>query len=165
MIDRPKFERHEINRVHFLVFEPETSLRSLLRSILLSMGVREITTVGTLERMREIPRDRIDILLLRLTPDRIGEGLVRSVRRGAIAIRPNVPVIAYAPTPTIDMVKSILNAGVDEVIALPFTGRSVMGKVNAVLSNPKPMIQVNGHIAPDHTDALQALHEFTLRLM
>ncbi len=164
MTERPRFERHEINCAKFLVFEPEATMRSLLRGILLSMGAREIVTVGSLELMREVSRDSIDILLLRLTPDRLGEGLVRSVRKGTIAIRQSVPVIAYASEPTVDLVRSILAAGADEVIALPFTGRSVMGKVNAVLLNPKPMVQINGHMSPDHTGALQALYEFTLRL-
>ena len=164
MIGRPTFEPHEIGRANFLVFDPETNLRSLLRGILFSMGAREIITASTIERLREIPRDKVDILLLRLTADQLGEGLLRSVRRGTISIRQSIPVIAYASEPTINLVRSILNAGADEVIALPFTGRSVMGKVTTVLSNPKPLVQINGHLAPDHAQALQALREFESRL-
>jgi len=157
MIERVRFSPKDIGRVHVLIFEPEQNLRSLLRGILLSMGAREITTAGSIERLREVQRNNIDLVFLRLTQDMMGEGLVRSVRRGSINIKINAGVIAYAPDPTINLVKSALYAGADEIIVLPFTGRSVMGKVNAVLTSPKPLVQINGHIAPDHTDAIEQL--------
>ncbi len=164
MIERQRHSLDQIGQIRFLIFEPEQVLRSLLRGILLSMGAREITAVGSFERMRDIRRDVIDMVILRLTPDSLGEGLVRSVRKGTIAIRSHVPVIAYASQPTVDMIRAALHAGADEIIALPFTGRSVMGKVTAVLVNPKPLVQVNGYFGPDHTEALGAIDSFLVNL-
>lgn len=163
MIDRPKFAITEIGKVRFLVFEPESALRSLLRGVLVTIGAREIISVGSVERLREVARNSIDIVILRLTSDRVGEGLVRLVRRGAIAIRPDVPVIVYAAEPTLNLIEAALQAGVDELIALPFTGRSVSAKVFASLVNPRPMIRVDGMAMPDHADTLAALADARLQ--
>jgi hypothetical protein len=63
------------------------------------------------------------------------------------------------------MVKSALYAGLDEIIAFPFAGRSIMGNVTSVLVNPKPLIDKGGRLTPDHPEALYALENHPDQLM
>jgi len=157
MTARLRFGLNEIGRVKFVIYEPDTAVRSILRGILLTMGAQDIMTAATVERMRDMPRDSVDIVILRLTADQNGEGLIRTIRKGDIAIRFEVAVIAYAAQPTIGVIRSALIAGADEVLALPFTGRSVSAKVLAALGNPKPLVERGSYRGPDHREAVQAL--------
>lgn len=147
----------ELHRLGIIIFDPEAMTRSVLRGILYAAGARAITSVGGLEQLRDAPVNKhTAVLLVRFS---IGREIASALRRGDLPLRRDLPIIAFQAAPTLLDVYSGLRLGVDEFLALPFSGRTVMSKIQTVLQNPKPIVTSGAYFGPDNSAVLKSIEQ------
>ena len=58
------------------------------------------------------------------------------------------PISMFMHEPSLDKVKAAINAGVNEIIAPPFTVSSLNKYIEHVFKNPRPFIRTDKYIGP-----------------
>ncbi len=160
---RNVFPMRDLERAWIVVIDPDAESRSIVRGILISIGARRVTAVGTIERLLEPDSDDIGLMIIRMDRGGMGEDISRAVRRGDTLVDQTIPMMGYAATPTVEIVRRALLSGLDEFLAVPFSGRALSAKLAAILERPKPLIKDAGYHGPDHTKFLKSLTYFMTR--
>ncbi len=139
----------EVLRV--LVVEDNKHMRSLLRSLLNSIGIREVHEAanGTiaLDILRERPCDLVLSDLAMLPMD--GIDFTRDVRRSPRSANPFVPVIMITGHTERHKVEAARDAGVTEFIAKPITAQSLFARIAEILERPRAFVRCESYFGPD----------------
>ncbi|MBS0282546.1 MAG: response regulator [Proteobacteria bacterium] len=139
----------EVLRV--LVVEDNKHMRSLLRSLLNSIGIREIHEAanGTvaLDILREKPCDLVLSDLAMLPMD--GIDFTRDVRRSPRSANPFVPVIMITGHTERHKVEAARDAGVTEFIAKPITAQGLFARIAEILERPRAFVRCESYFGPD----------------
>lgn len=139
----------EVLRV--LVVEDNKHMRSLLRSLLNSIGIREIHEAanGTvaLDILREKPCDLVLSDLAMLPMD--GIDFTRDVRRSPRSANPFVPVIMITGHTERHKVEAARDAGVTEFIAKPITAQGLFARIAEILERPRAFVRCELYFGPD----------------
>lgn len=160
-MERPRARLADLPQVGILIYEPEATVRSVLRGILHGAGARLIMTASGPEQLHDpLIASKTGLMMVRLA---LGAELTTAVRHGRVAIRPDLPIVAFQAAPTLHDVYRGLKLGIDEFVALPFTGRAVMAKVATALETPKPMVATPDYVGPDNAAMLKALADAARR--
>lgn len=77
---------------------------------------------------------------------------VRQVRMAQHSKARELPVILLGPKNDKDVAALARDAGVNEFVAKPFTARSLLSGVHAVVENPRPFVVGPSYVGPDRRD-------------
>jgi DNA-binding response OmpR family regulator len=146
------------DQVDVLLVDSDRGARNSLRDILYNLGFREVRVGSVLEDATEqCARSTPDLLIGECEfPDGGLAELVSSLRHHTIGDNPFLSVIALTWTPTQEKVKSVIEAGVDDVLTKPIAASQLMDRVRVLIEARRKFVVTSDYIGPDrHTTALR----------
>lgn len=139
-----------------MLVDDSAALRGALRSILTALGAEQLTEAGDAgEALAALSCDNIDLLITDWKMEPLdGLALVRAVRSGNCAVSSDVPVLMLTAYSDARYEAEAMQAGVTCFLPKPFTPRSLIDSLNAVLESS----QTPAHAEPDagHAQAAEA---------
>ena len=139
----------EVLRV--MIVEDNQHMRSLLRTLLNSIGIREIHEAGNgtvaLEILREQPCDLILSDLAMKPMD--GIDFTREIRQSARSANPFMPIIMVTGHTERHRVEAARDAGVTEFLAKPITAHNLFTRITEIIERPRAFVRCNDYFGPD----------------
>ena len=134
----------------FLIADADTNTRSLLAEVLRAANYFMITQARDgnelLERTAEL-HPRVVITTSRL-PGLSGLDFTRLIRGGYKDVSRQTSIIVMTDTPTKAFLDAAQQAGADEMLARPFSSKSVTIRVQSVLERPREFIDSAVYVGP-----------------
>lgn len=134
-----------------LLFDPDPSLRQNTRSALLNIGFGEVVAVEEFAHfIDQVETGSFDLVL---ADSRSFEGdtleVVHQIRRAALGQNPFVNVIVSLWDTAPEIVGSVINSGVDDLISRPMSRSQIRQRVERLVHARKPFIVTTDYIGPD----------------
>lgn len=126
-------------------------MTELLRSVLVSLGCRDLETAATVEEGWNLLETRaFDLLIV----DRNLEGgdgleLVRRIRRPGDSPAAFLPILMLTGSGERSVVYAARDAGVSEYLVKPFTVARLVDRLNVLIHRPRPFVQAERYFGPD----------------
>jgi len=139
----------EVLRV--LIVEDNQHMRSLLRTLLNSIGIREVHEAGNGAVALEVLRDKkCDLLLSDLAMKPMdGLDLTREIRQSARSANPFMPIIMITGYTEKHRVEAARDAGVTEFLAKPITAQSLFARIAEIVERPRAFVRCGTYFGPD----------------
>jgi len=134
-----------------LIVEDNTHMRSLLRALLNSVGIKDVSEAIHGQAAMEALRERkIDLVLTDLAMAPMdGLELTRQVRNDEKSPNPFVPIIMITGHTEKYRVEAARDAGVTEFLAKPISAKSLYQRILNVVANPRSFIRTKTYFGPD----------------
>jgi two-component system, chemotaxis family, chemotaxis protein CheY len=135
-----------------LVVDDESYMRKVVRTLLMSVGVRKIyeaaNGVAGLELIRTMSPDVV--IVDWQMPGLDGRGFVRTVRSPETFPYPDVPIIMLTGHSERSRVLEAIESGVHEFLLKPVSSKALADRLQAVLNNPRKLVRRrDGLYAPE----------------
>ena len=139
------------SNLRVLVVDDNAHMRTLLRSLLQSLGVREVFESSDGAQAFAVSRDfKPDFIVTDLTMEPVdGIELTRMVRTRKDSPNPYVPVIMVTGHTERSRVEAARDAGVTEFIAKPITAQNLTARINTITERPRPFVRCDSYVGPD----------------
>lgn len=151
--------QHRLGTIRLLVSEDNQHSMKLLTSVLRAFGFRDIyeATNGA-DALEIFWTKKIDLVITdHFMPLYTGAELARHIRTGPKSPNPLCPIIAVTPGTTRPIVEELRDAGINEVVAKPFTPRDLLAKVSAVIERPRAFVRGVAYFGPDRRRRIETL--------
>jgi two-component system, chemotaxis family, chemotaxis protein CheY len=133
-----------------LVVDDEHYMRKVVRTLLMSVGVRTIYEAADgpagLEMIRNTSPDMV--ILDWEMPGLDGAGFVRMVRSPQTFPLPNIPIIMLTGHGERSRVIEAVEIGVNEFLLKPVSSKALRDRMIAVLAKPRPLVKTEGYYGP-----------------
>ena len=146
----------DLSGLKVLVADDHAATARLITDLLRAAGVRHVEIAVDGLRAREKLRAWDPHILFTdwNMPMMDGLELTRSIRRAAVVKdkmvpNPQIPVIMLTASRSHHEVENARRAGVNEFVIKPFTPASLLARLQAVLTKPRPFIVSDKYIGPD----------------
>jgi CheY-like chemotaxis protein len=138
-------------KLKVLIVEDNAPMRSLLRSLLNSVGISDIVEAGTgglaLTLLRE---KKCDLVLSDLAMKPMdGLEFSRIVRTSENSPNPFVPIIMITGHTERHRVEAARDAGVTEFLAKPITAHSLFSRLAEIVERPRAFVRCESYFGPD----------------
>ncbi len=136
--------------ISVLVVDDEHYMRKVVRTMLISLGVRTIYEAPDGPAGLELIRSNApDIVILDWQmPGLDGASFVRIVRSPDTFPYPAVPIIMLTGHGERSRVVEAVQIGVNEFLLKPVSSKSLQDRMISVLANPRPLVQAGGYFGP-----------------
>ncbi|MGI8524821.1 MAG: response regulator transcription factor [Pseudolabrys sp.] len=145
-----KFLEARFAATKVLVVDDEHYMRKVVRTLLMSIGIRTVYEapdgIAGLEAIRTLGPDIV--ILDWQMPGLDGPGFVRMVRSPETFQFPDVPIIMLTGHGEKARVVEALQIGVNEFLLKPVSSKSLRDRVISVLVRPRPMIRAGNFYGP-----------------
>lgn len=140
-----------VRSTKILVIDDEHYTRKVLRTMLTSMGVRQIIEASDgIAGIDAIKTVAPDIALLDWEmPGLDGPGFMQVVRSPATFPYPDVPVIMLTGHGEKSRVFEAVRLGIHEYLLKPVSSQALLGRILSILTNPRPMIRKGAYYGPE----------------
>ncbi len=138
-------------RLKALIVEDNVHMRTLLRSLLKALDIKEIfeATDGD-EGFDELHATRPDFVLSDLNMAPVdGLEFTRRVRNAPDSPNPYIPIIMVTGHTEKKYVEAARDAGVTEVLAKPITPHNLYVRIAEIVERPRPFIRSDQFFGPD----------------
>jgi CheY-like chemotaxis protein len=137
--------------LNILLVDDNDHMRLLLTEMLRAIGVRHIfEALNGMEALSMMKRAPIDIVITDLKMDALsGIEFVSLLRRSPDSPNPFVPVIMITGHSTTRRVRDARDAGVNEFLTKPVTGRSLVHRLTQVIDQPRAYVRCDDYFGPD----------------
>lgn len=134
-----------------LLVEDNMQMRVLLRSLLHSLGIRDITEATNGERALAYLQDiAFDIIVTDLSMQPVdGITLTKAVRQSPESKNPYVPIVMVTGHTERHRVEAARDAGVTEFLAKPITTKNLFLRISEIVERPRPFVRCSGYFGPD----------------
>ena len=143
-----------------LVVDDEYYMRKVVRTLLMSIGVRTIYEAhdgpAGLEHIRITAPDVV--IVDWQMPGLDGAGFVRIVRSPETFPFPDVPIIMLTGHGERSRVIEAVQIGVNEFLLKPVSSKSLQDRLVAVLTNPRPMVRSGDYYGPAPRKLMPGIH-------
>jgi len=144
-------EKFAFDQIDILLIDPERSVRSAIRNILVDQGFRHVTVGSGMEDI--VTKMRIGMPDLLISDIKLPDGdlnaFVFGLRHHNVGSNPFLPVIATAWSPTTDDVRAIVQSGADDMITKPLSAGQILQRIKMLIKARKPFVVTSGYIGPD----------------
>ncbi|ACT58803.1 response regulator [Hirschia baltica] len=138
-----------LNAVDVLIYSRHKNLVHLEKTALHSFGVKRIESVGELQNLKEAVRHNYrDIIIINHAPGLPIAPLVEAVRSETHASNPYGAVLLMTATPSQRVVREAVQAGVDGVMALPFTGNDLWRQIVNLVNQNRAFVRTENYFGP-----------------
>jgi len=146
--------------IKVLVVDDEHYMRKVVRTMLMSIGVRTIYEAADAPTGLEIIRTMSpDVVVLDWEmPGLDGAGFVRMVRSPQTFPYPDVPIIMLTGHGERSRVIEAIQIGVNEFLLKPVSSKALQDRLVAVLAKPRPVVQSGGYYGPAPRKLATAVH-------
>jgi two-component system, chemotaxis family, chemotaxis protein CheY len=137
-------------RLTILTVDDNSHMRTLLRTILMGLGIRRVLEAGDAADALELLRSTVvDAMLLdQLMPIMSGVELLTLIRRSADSPNVRLPVVMVTGAADKSTVLAARNAGVNAFVAKPLTAKDLAAKLAFALNDPRVQIQTSTYVGP-----------------
>jgi two-component system, chemotaxis family, chemotaxis protein CheY len=134
-----------------LIADDNAHMRSLLKSLLQALGVRELHESSDGGAAYAAMRDfKPDFVLSDLTMKPVdGIEFTRMVRRRQDSPNPTIPIIMVTGHTERTLVMGARDAGVTEFLAKPITPHNLISRITEIYDRPRPFVQCEAYVGPD----------------
>lgn len=134
-----------------LVVEDDVYMRLLLRSLLLSLGIRDLLEAKNgKEALAIVVSKEIDFILTDLSMEPMdGIEFTRAVRQAQNSPNPYVPIIMVTGHSERHRVEAARDAGVTEFLAKPITINNLILRISEIIDRPRAYIRCDTYFGPD----------------
>lgn len=139
----------EVLRV--LVVEDNHHMSSLIRTLLNSIGIREVHEAGNGAAALDVLREkRCDLILSDLAMKPMdGIEFTREVRMSPRSINPFIPIVLITGYTERCRVEAARDAGVTEFLAKPITAQSLFARLAEIVERPRAFVRCGAYFGPD----------------
>lgn len=133
-----------------LVIDDNVGMRSIMTAVLRALGFTAIKQADdAVEALKVIPQVKPDLIITDIKmPVLDGVTFVRNLRADESNPFSEVPIIVATGHTEEKHVKACLEAGVDQFLAKPITGRSLAERITRALSPDRQFIRISGYNGP-----------------
>jgi CheY-like chemotaxis protein len=142
---------YNLERLNFLVVDDNKHTRSLIKSILHALGVKNIieATDGD-DAFKELRHYQADLIICDWNMSPVdGLDFVRLVRTGKDSPNPHVPIIMLTGYTEMDRVLKARDSGVHEFLAKPISAKSLYSRIRAIIEHPRDFVRTSIYFGPD----------------
>ncbi len=147
-IDKNFSARLAVTKV--LVIDDEYYMRKVVRTLLVSIGVRNIFEAQDGPSGLEAIRTNVpDVVIVDWEmPGLDGAGFVRMVRSPTTFPYPDIPIIMLTGHGERSRVVEAVSVGINEFLLKPVSSKSLQDRLAAVLTKPRPIVQTDDYYGP-----------------
>ena len=134
-----------------LVIEDNNHMRTLLRSLLQALGIRQVFectdgATGYVALREKSP----DFVLTDLSMKPIdGIEFTKMVRNSKDSPNPYIPIIMVTGHTERARVEAARDVGVTEFLAKPITVQNILLRITEIVERPRPFVRCEGYFGPD----------------
>jgi DNA-binding response OmpR family regulator len=141
----------DLRKVDVLVVDDNAHMRTLVRQVLTAMGIGSTREASDgMAAFAMLKERRADVIITDWMMEPLnGIEFVRLLRTAADSPDPEVAVIMLTGHTERSRIVEARDAGVDELLAKPFSPRALFDRVHEVLANPRPFIRRPGYVGPE----------------
>jgi two-component system chemotaxis response regulator CheY len=134
-----------------LIVEDNAHMRSLLRALLNSVGIRDVAEAAHGGSGLEVLRQRRSDLVLSDMAMSPMDGLefTRRVRNDEQSPNPFVPIIMITGHTERHRVEAARDAGVTEFLAKPITAHNLFSRIARIVEQPRAFVRCESYFGPD----------------
>jgi CheY-like chemotaxis protein len=146
----PKHAEVLVQQLRVLVVDDNPFMRTILRSLLSSIGVKRISEardgIAALEKIRE---DTPDVVILDWEmPLLNGPELVRIVRSPGKFPTPDIPIIMLSAHGERWRIVESVKLGVNEFLCKPVSAKALFDRLSSILLNPRESVRRGDYYGP-----------------
>ena len=144
---------YNLDPVRLIVHHSNTGRRRVLHDTLHGAGFRTIFTTRSIEKLRDdLQSTQPDMLVVDADGDLEGTtAVLRDIRHRRLGENPYVVILAATWTSEERTVIAFLNAGADDIVAMPASVNMFSGRVDRMIEQRKKFIVSAGYIGPDRS--------------
>lgn len=159
---------YDLNRLELLVVEPDADVASTWRRLMSTLRVKSPQIVpsaaqawallkGAPQVGGSVAGMRVDALIVRWElAGEDGLDLVTRLRRDPDSPAPFLPTVIVTGMVTRERIRRALDAGVNEVLALPLAPKAVESRLRELIERPRKFIREGGYFGPDRRRQVRA---------
>lgn len=134
-----------------LIVEDNAHMRTLLRSLLVALGLKRVYEAEDGEEGFKVLREcRPDMVLCDLSMEPVdGIAFTRQVRLSPDSPNPYVPIIMVTGHTEAHRVVAARDAGVTEFLAKPITTQNLFLRIAEIVERPRPYVRCKTYFGPD----------------
>lgn len=134
-----------------LIVEDNAHIRALLRALLNSAGIKDISEAAHGQAAIEVLRERKSDLVLSDMAMKPMDGLefTRHVRNHENSPNPFVPIIMITGHTEKHRVEQARDAGVTEFLAKPITAQNLFSRIAEIVERPRAFVRCDSYFGPD----------------
>ncbi len=120
----------------------------MTRDVLRGAGYHDlIQAADSEELLRQVEEQRPRIVLLpALFPEIAGLDFTRRIRAGLNFVPRETSIILTVEAPTKTFLDAAQAIAVDEVVAVPFTPKSLLARITSVIERPRPFVDCPAYV-------------------
>lgn len=140
-------------QIDILFGEPQSGLRQAIRTALHREGYKRVVDFDRLEGVREaVKRGPPDVMILDARMEGDGRevaALLKQLRFNRIGSNPFVNIIVTLWDPNQALVRAMVDAGCDDLLAKPISPGLIIERINILATHRKPFVVTSDYIGPD----------------
>ncbi|MGE3150048.1 MAG: response regulator [Pseudorhodoplanes sp.] len=146
----PKYIETLLSTTKVLVVDDEVHMRKVIRALLLSLGIQKIDeAIDGASGLEAIIASRPDIVIVDWEmPLLSGPEFVRCVRSPETFPLPDVPIIMLTGHMERKCVIEAIEAGVNEYVCKPVSGKTLLDRILSVRTSPRPNVKLGNYYGP-----------------
>lgn len=154
-------KKYALDKAVVVLFNPALHMRAILRSAMTTLGFQHVLDYGDLQQARNAVIERgPDLVLLDLDADRAAVcRLVREVRNSNLCADPFVPIIAFTWSPDLAMINTSMEAGVDDIIAMPISLKLIYDRIDILIRARKDFVVTSSYVGPDRRSSERGMED------
>jgi two-component system chemotaxis response regulator CheY len=140
-----------LEHLKVLIVEDNQHMRSLLRSLLNSVGIRDVVEASNGGSALTVLREKKCDLVLSDLAMKPMDGLEfsRNVRTAENSPNPFVPIIMITGHTERHRVEAARDAGVTEFLVKPITAQSLFSRLAEIMERPRAFVRTETYFGPD----------------
>lgn len=133
-----------------LVVDESLYLRRILRDMLTRVGIKRVLEAPDgAEALGVLAESKPDLVILDWDLAILsGEEFIRLTRTPSTSPAPTIPLILTLSKPRRQVIDRATSLGVNEIIAKPFSPKTLWSRLDEVINRPRPYVQVKGLLRP-----------------
>ncbi|MFQ5763781.1 MAG: two-component system response regulator [Rhodospirillales bacterium] len=134
-----------------LIVDDDRSMRTLIRNVLMQLGVQDVSDVPDgAQALEDIRAFRPNLILCDMKMEPVGGiEFVRQLRADKDSVFRFVPIIMITAYADLNTVAEARDAGVTEFMAKPLSAAALEKRINRVLKNSRPFVEAPDFAGPD----------------
>jgi len=142
---------YNIERLNVLIVDDNKHMRTLVKTILRSLGVRTlIESDDGSDGLRELKVFPADIIICDWVMEPLdGLDFTRMVRTSSDSPNPFVPIIMLTGYTEMSRVVEARDVGVTEFLAKPVSSKKLYSRIKSIIDHPRQFIRIGRYFGPD----------------
>jgi CheY-like chemotaxis protein len=138
-------------RLRALIVEDNPHMRTLLKTLLHALGVKQVYEASEGETGFKLLRElKPDFILTDLSMKPVdGIDFTRNVRSAQESPNPYIPIIMVTGHTERPRIMAARDAGVTEILAKPITAQNLMLRIAEVVDKPRAFVRCDNYFGPD----------------